>query len=53
MKQTKKKKPWVFRTLIRCVYNNAKTTKNINDDKPVGEKTGSRTATYSLFRQVK
>lgn len=27
MKQTKKKKPRVFRTLIRCVHNNAKTTK--------------------------
>ena len=38
MKQTKKKKPRVFRTLIRCVHNNAKMTKNIDDEKPDGKK---------------
>lgn len=53
MKQTKKKKPRVFRTLIRCVHNNAKMTKNIDDERPDGKKQEAETATYSLFRRVK
>jgi len=53
MKQTKKKKSKVFRTLIWCIHNNAKMTKNIDDEKPDGKKQEAETATYSLFRQVK
>lgn len=49
MKQTKKKKPRVFRTLLRCVHNNAKTTKNISDDKPVGKKNKKQKQQSTLF----
>lgn len=51
MKQTKKKKPRVFRTLIRCVYvhNNTKTTKNISDDKPAGKKNKKQKQQPTLF----
>ena len=37
MKQTKKKKPKVFRTLIWCIHSNAKMNKNIDDEKPDGK----------------
>ena len=51
MKQTKKKKPRVFRTLIRCVHvhNNAKTTKNIGDEKPAMEKNRKQKQQPTLF----
>jgi len=51
MKQTKKKKPRVFRTLIRCVHvhNNAKTTKNIGDEKPTTEKNRKQKQQPTLF----
>lgn len=49
MKQTKKKKPRVFRTLIWCIHNNAKMTKNIDDEKPATERTGSRNSNLLSF----
>jgi hypothetical protein len=49
MKQTKKKKPRVFRTLIWCIHNNAKMTKNIDDEKPDGKKNKKQKQQSTLF----